>query len=387
MTNPVYILSYARTPIGSFQGGLSSIPATELCSVAVKEAIRRSGVEDFDEIIIGNVLSTNLGQNPSKRVARLAGLPSSIPSSTVEKVCSSGMKSIMIAADAIASGRLSKVIAAGMESMSLVPWAIDSSVRKDGMRFGMKDCRIFDILKEDGLQDEETGMGMGECAEMSAEKYSLSREEIDSYAIKSYERSILSKDHLKKEIVAMPSWILEDEEISRFKREKMSLLRSPFKMDGGVITAGNASPMSDGASAIILSGPSDTGPKPRGRLVAWADASQTGKDFPSTPCIAIRKVLKEAKMFIDDIDKFEINEAFAIVPLIAMKELGIPEEKVNVWGGAVSLGHPLGSSGNRICGTLLNQLETFSERYGLAVICNGGGGASAIIIENLVGFD
>lgn len=379
----VYIHSYARTPIGSFQGSLAFAPATELCAIAVREAVKRSKIEDFDELIVGNVISANLGQNPSKRVARLAGLPASLPSSTVEKVCSSGMKAIIMGADAIASGRLRKVIVGGMESMSRVPWALDASVRTGSLKFGSNDSRMLtDLLRVDGLEDEETSVGMGECAEMSAVKFSLTREEIDRYAIQSYERSIRAADLLKKEIIAVNDLDV-DEEVSRFKRDKFSLLKSPFKADG-VITAGNASPMSDGASAIVLSACKKNA---SGRLVAWADASQDGLDFPSTPVLAIKKVLEQANLSLSDIDKFEINEAFAIVPLIVMKELGIEADKMNVWGGSVSLGHPLGSSGNRICGTLLNQLIFYSQKYGLAVICNGGGGASAVIVENISGAD
>lgn len=380
----VYIHSYARTPIGSFQGSLAFAPATELCAIAVKEAVKRSKIEDFDELIVGNVISANLGQNPSKRVARLAGLPASLPSSTVEKVCSSGMKAIIMGADAIASGRLRKVIVGGMESMSRVPWALDASVRKGSLKFGSNDSRmLIDLLRVDGLEDEETLVAMGECAEMSAVKFFLTREQIDRYAIQSYERSIRAADLLKKEIIAVNDLDV-DEEVSRFKRDKFPLLKSPFKADGGVITAGNASPMSDGASAIVLSSCKKNA---TGRLVAWADASQDALDFPSTPVLAIKKVLEQANLSLSDIDKFEINEAFAIVPLIVMKELGIEADKVNVWGGSVSLGHPLGSSGNRICGTLLNQLMFYSQKYGLAVICNGGGGASAVIVENISGIN
>ncbi len=387
----VYIVSAVRTPIGSFGGSLSSLSAVQLGSAAIRGALDKGGVgaAQVDEVYFGNVYSANLGQAPARQAALGAGVPNSVPCTTVNKVCSSGAKAIMLGAQSIMLGHSAVVVTGGMESMSNVPHYVP------GARWGLKygNGELIDGLAKDGLTDAYDQMAMGVCADQTARKYEISREEQDAFAIRSYQRSAETTEggRFSNEIVPVsvpqrkgePVAVAEDEEYKKVLFEKIPSLRPAFTKDG-TVTAANASTINDGAAAVILVSAEklqDLGLKPMARIVAFADAAQEPQWFTTTPALAAPKALKNAGLSMGDIDYFEVNEAFAVVTLVFNKLLDIDPEKVNVFGGAVSLGHPLGASGARIITTLNNVLHQNGGRLGLAAICNGGGGASAMIIE------
>ncbi len=389
----VYILSAVRTPIGSFGGVFSSFSATHLGSLAIRGALERAGLsgEEVAEVFMGNVISANLGQAPARQAALGAGIPHTVPCTTVNKVCSSGMKSIMLGAQAIQLGQADVVVAGGMESMSNVPYYVPKA--RWGYKYG--GGKLLDGLERDGLVDAYDQCAMGVCADQTAEKYKVSREEQDEYAIMSYKRSAeaTEKGFFKAEIVPVsvpqrrgePLVVVEDEEFRRVKFEKIPALKPVFTKEG-TVTAANASTINDGAAALVLASKEkaeELGLMPVARLVSYADAAHEPRWFTTAPPSAAEKALQRAGLKLEQIDFFEVNEAFAVVSMVFAKELGIPYEKMNVFGGAVSLGHPLGASGARIVTTLNNVLHQKEGRYGLAAICNGGGGASALIIERL----
>nr|MBS0038257.1 acetyl-CoA C-acyltransferase [Saprospiraceae bacterium] len=389
----VYILSYARTPLGSFGGQLSNFTAPQLGSIAIEAAVKRGGIkaEDVNEVFFGNVISANIGQAPAKQAALGAGLPNTIPCTTINKVCSSGMKSIIIGAQSIMTGENDIVLAGGMESMSNIPYYLDKA--RFGYKFG--GGKVIDGLQRDGLSDAYDHQAMGTSSDLTASKLDISRKEQDRYAIQSYQRSAeaTEKKYLAEEIVPVeipqrkgdPVVMSEDEEFKRVKLEKVPNLRGAFSKDG-TATAANSSTINDGAAAVILiSGEKlkQLGLKPLAKIKSFADASQEPKWFTTTPPTAARNAMSKAGLNVGDIDYFEVNEAFALVALAFMKSLQLDESKVNVFGGAVSLGHPIGVSGTRITGTLANVLKLKGGKYGLAAICNGGGGASSIILESI----
>ena len=394
MKEDVYILSAARTPIGSFGGGLSTVHAAKLGATAVKAALERANVaaDRVQELIMGNVLSANLGQAPARQAAIYAGLPDSVICTTVNKVCASGMKAVVFGAQAVQLGDAEVVIAGGMESMSQVPYYLPKA--RNGYGYG--NGEITDGLLKDGLTDVYDEIGMGVCGDRTASKYAISREEQDEFAIRSYTKSAEStaagffNDEIVPVEVPLPKGgdaiqVSEDEEFKKVKFEKIPFLKPAFSKDG-TVTAANASTLNDGAAALVVCGSNFANRgflEPIARIVAYADAEQEPAWFTTTPVLATRKVLKKARMSVSDIDFFEVNEAFAVVALAYIKMLDLDINKVNVFGGAVSLGHPLGASGARIITTLLSVLEKNNGRFGLASICNGGGGASAMIIERL----
>lgn len=389
----VYIVSALRTPLGSFGGVLSSLSAIELGTTAIKGALEAAGItpEQVEEVYFGNVCSANLGQAPARQAALKAGIPMSVPCTTVNKVCSSGIKTVMIGAQAIMSGQQDIIVAGGMESMSNVPYYAPNT--RWGRKYG--DSTLVDGLARDGLKDAYDGQAMGVCADATAAKYSISREAQDAYTISSYERAAkaTSEGWFGKEIVAVsvpqrkgdPLQVTEDEEFKRVKFEKIPQLRPAFTKDG-TVTAANASTINDGASAIILASKrkvEELGLKPVAKIVAFADAAQEPQWFTTAPTLAAPKALKKAGMELSDVDYFEVNEAFAVVSMAFAQEMKIDREKMNVFGGSVSIGHPLGASGARILTTLNNVLAHEKGSVGMAAICNGGGGASALIIEKV----
>jgi acetyl-CoA C-acetyltransferase len=394
MKDEVFILSAARTPIGSFGGSLSSVHAARLGATAIQGALDKSGIDKelVQEVLMGNVVSANVGQAPARQAAIYAGLPPSVICTTVNKVCASGMKAVVFGAQAIQLGDAEVVVAGGMESMSQIPYYLPKA--RNGYGYG--NGEIIDGLLKDGLTDVYDQIGMGVCGDRTAAKYAISREEQDEFAILSYQRSAAStvNGFFANELVPVevPSpkggdstWVSEDEEYKKVKFEKIPSLKPAFSKDG-TVTAANASTINDGAAALVLAGSSVVSRKslkPIARIVAYADAEQEPSWFTTTPIIATEKVLKKAGLGIADIDYFEVNEAFAVVVLAYIKAFNLNVEKVNAFGGAVSLGHPLGASGARIITTLLSVLERNNGKYGLAAICNGGGGASAVIIERL----
>lgn len=394
MKEEVFILAAARTPIGSFGGALSSVHAARLGAVAIKGALQKSSIEpdSVDEVYMGNVIAANLGQAPARQAAIFAGLPSSVICTTVNKVCASGMKALTFASQAIQLGDAQVVVAGGMENMSQIPYYLPKA--RNGYGYGHGE--VLDGLLKDGLTDAYDQSAMGLCGDKTASKYTITREQQDEFAIRSYRLSAESseKGYFENEIIpveipsakgAPSTFVAEDEEFKRVKFEKIPSLKPVFSPEG-TVTAANASTINDGAAALVLASASavaKSGVKPVGRIVAYADAEQDPSWFTTTPVLATHKVLKKAGLSLSDIDYFEVNEAFAVVALYYIKELGLDLQKVNVFGGAVSLGHPLGASGARIVTTLLSVLEQKKGRYGLAAICNGGGGASAVIIERL----
>jgi acetyl-CoA C-acetyltransferase len=394
MKEEVFILSAARTPIGSFGGTLSSVHAARLGATAIKAALGKANVaaDQVQEVIMGNVLSANLGQAPARQAALYAGLPNGVICTTVNKVCASGMKAAVFGAQAIQLGDADLVVAGGMESMSQTPYYLPKA--RNGYGYGHGE--IVDGLLKDGLIDVYDQIGMGICGDRTASKYEISREEQDEFAIRSYTKSAeaTASGFFKHEITAVeiPSpkggdslIVSEDEEFKKVKFEKIPFLKPAFSKDG-TVTAANASTINDGAAALVLCGNAfmqQNNVKPIARIVAYADAEQEPAWFTTTPVLATNKVLKKAGMSLSDIDYFEVNEAFAVVALAYIKMLELDINKVNVFGGAVSLGHPLGASGARIMTTVLSVLEKNNGRFGLAAICNGGGGASAVIIERL----
>jgi len=388
----VVIVSAVRTPIGSFGGSLSSFSAAQLGGFAIKEAVDRAGINpaDVQEVYMGNVLSANVGQAPATQAAKAAGLPD-VPATTINKVCASGMKAIMLAAQSIALGHADIIVAGGMESMSNVPYYLDKA--RNGYRLGHG--QIIDGLVKDGLWDVYNDYHMGSAAELCAKECGFTREEQDAYAISSYKKSQSAQQEgrFSSEIVSIElkdrkgdvTLIDKDEEPFAVKFEKIPGLKPVFQKDG-TVTAANASTLNDGAAALVLMSAEkamELGLKPLARILAYADAQQAPEWFTTAPSKAIPLALKNAGIGLDEVDFFEINEAFAVVSLANNKEMGLAEEKVNKNGGAVSLGHPLGASGARIVVTLLSVLAQNGGKIGVAGICNGGGGASAIVIENL----
>ena len=386
-----FIISAARTPIGSFGGALSGFSATELGAIAIKGALEKAGADpaQVEEVIMGNVCSANLGQAPARQAALGAGLGAHSTCTTVNKVCASGMKAVMYAAQAIQLGQTSLVIAGGMESMSNIPYYVPSA--RWGNKYGH--VQMLDGLSRDGLSDAYDHQAMGVCADATALQYQFTREEQDNFAIRSYQRAAATTQNgsFANEIFPVsvaqrkgaPILIQEDEEYKRVDFEKIPGLRPAFTPDG-TVTAANASTINDGAAALLLASKEKAealGLKPIARILSYADAEQSPASFPTTPILAAPLALKRAGLSVQDIDFFEVNEAFAVVPLAFCRELGIPEDKMNVFGGACALGHPLGASGARIITTLLNVLQQKKAKRGLAAICNGGGGASAIVIE------
>lgn len=389
----VYIISAVRTPIGSFGGVLSSLTAIELGSTAIKGALSKAKVEskEVDEVFMGNVISANLGQAPARQAAIASGIGYNVPCTTINKVCSSGMKAVMLGAQSIMLGLNDTVVAGGMESMSNIPYYIPKA--RYGYKYG--NGEIVDGLLKDGLWEVYYDFPMGNCADNTAKEKGISREAQDEYAINSYKRSAATTEagYFKEEIVPVevpqrrgePLIISEDEEFKKVKFEKISSLRPVFSKEG-TVTAANASSINDGASALILMSKEKAdalGVKPIAKIRGFADAAQDPIWFTTAPSLAIPKAMKHAGVTADEVDFYEINEAFAAVAIANNNELGLDPEKVNVFGGAVSLGHPLGASGARIITTLNNVLHQKGGTIGVAGICNGGGGASAIVIEKV----
>ena len=388
----VVIVSVARTPIGSFMGSLSSIPAPKLGAVAIKGALEKINLspEMVQEVYMGNVVSAGLGQAPARQAAIFAGIPNTVPCTTVNKVCSSGMKAIMLASQTIALGDAEIVVAGGMENMSLIPHY--QHARK-GSKFGP--IKMEDGLQKDGLVDVYEQVAMGVCADECATEHNFSREEQDAFAINSYKRSAKawSEGKYADEIVPVeipqrrgePILFSEDEEYSNVKMEKIPALRAAFTKDG-TVTAANASTINDGGAALVLMSAEKAAAlnlKPLAKIRSYADAAHEPKWFTTAPAKALPKALAKANIAIDDVDYFELNEAFSVVGLVNTKILNINPEYVNVYGGAVSLGHPLGVSGARIIIALTSILKQNNAKIGAAGICNGGGGASAMVIESM----
>lgn len=390
----VYILSAVRTPIGSFGGSLKDFSAAKLGAIAIRGALEQSGLkpEQVDDVLMGCVIQANVGQAPARQAAKFAGLPNEVNCTTVNKVCASGMKSISLGAQSIQTGNADIVIAGGMESMSNVPFYIEN------MRWGNKygNTNLIDGLAKDGLTDVYDGQAMGNAAELCASTCGISREDQDAFATESYKRSQAATESGKfgKEIVPVeipqkkgdPIQFSRDEEPFNVKFDKIALLKGAFKKDG-TVTAANASTMNDGAAALVLISKEkaeELGLKPIARILSFADAEQAPELFTTTPSIAVPKAVAKAGLQMTDIDYWELNEAFSVVGIENTKRMKLDPAKVNVHGGAVSIGHPLGASGARIVVTLLNVLKDNNARYGAAGICNGGGGASAMVIENLL---
>ncbi|MCL7025553.1 hypothetical protein MKW94_004383 [Papaver nudicaule] len=394
-SNPrdVCIVGVARTPMGGFLGSLSSLSATKLGSIAIECALKRANVDPalVEEVFFGNVLSANLGQAPARQAALGAGLHNTVICTTINKVCASGMKATMLAAQSIQLGSNDVVISGGMESMSNVPKYLPES--RKGSRLGHDS--IIDGMLKDGLWDVYNDFGMGVCAEICANQHSITREEQDAYAIQSFERGIAARDSgaFTWEIIPVevsagrgkPSICIDrDDGIDKFDPAKLRKLRPSFKENGGSVTAGNASSISDGAAALVLvSGEMvvKLGLQVIGKIRGYADAAQAPELFTTAPALAIPKAISKAGLQASQIDYYEINEAFSVIALANQKLLGINPERINAHGGAVSLGHPLGCSGARILVTLLGVLRNKNAKFGVGGICNGGGGASALVLE------
>jgi len=388
----VYVVSAVRTPMGSFGGSLKSFSATQLGGIAIKGAVEKAGINpiEINEVYMGSVIQANLGQAPARQAAKFAGLPNEVICTTVNKVCASGMKSIALAAQSIMLGDADVVVAGGMESMSNVPFYSES------MRWGNKygNTMLIDGLVKDGLTDVYDGKAMGVAAEMCASTCGVSRADQDAFAIESYKRSqaAVNEGKFDAEIVPVPipqkkgDSILfsKDEEPFNVKFDKIPELKSAFLKDGSV-TAANASTMNDGAAALVLMNKEkmeSLGLKPIAKIVSFADAEQAPEWFTTAPAVAVPKAVEKAGLKMDDINYWELNEAFSVVGIENSRRMKLDPAKVNVNGGAVSLGHPLGCSGARVVVTLINVLKQNNGKYGAAGICNGGGGASAIVIEN-----
>lgn len=389
----VFIVSAVRTPMGSFMGSLSTVPATKLGATAVKGALDKIGLDPnaVQEIYMGNVLQAGEGQAPARQVALGAGLSINTPSTTVNKVCASGMKAVTMAAQAIKAGDADVIVAGGMENMSLVPHYYNARVATK-----LGDIKMLDGMVLDGLTDVYNKVHMGVCAEKCAVDYNITREDQDNFAVESYKRSAKawSEGKFSEEIVPVsipqrkgePVIFAEDEEYKAVNFDRISTLPTVFKKEEGTVTAANASTLNDGASALILVSKEkmeELRLKPLAKIVSYADAAHEPENFTTAPAKALPIALKKAGLEVSDIDFFEFNEAFSVVGLVNNKILGLDAAKVNVNGGAVALGHPLGSSGSRIIVTLINVLKQNNAKYGAAAICNGGGGASAIVIENI----
>lgn len=388
--NEVVIVSAVRTPIGSFMGSLSSVPAPKLGAIAIKGALDKIDLKAdmVEEVLMGNVVQAGTGQAPARQAAIFAGIPDTVPCTTINKVCASGMKTVMQAAQAIALGDISVAVAGGMENMSQIPHYVHM---RNGQKFGP--TTLIDGMQKDGLVDVYDQNAMGVCADACAIEHQFSREDQDAYAVQSYTRSAEAwkAGSFNNEVVPVevpqrrgePIIVEEDEEYKNVKMEKIPSLRPAFSKDG-TVTAANASTINDGAAAMVLMSAQkakELNLKPIASIKGYADAAQEPKWFTTAPAKALPKALDRAGVSIEEVDFFEFNEAFAVVGLANMKLLGLSDKNVNVNGGAVSLGHPLGCSGARIIVTLLNVLEQNDGKIGAAAICNGGGGASAIIIE------
>lgn len=392
MSKRVFIAAAQRTAIGSFGGALATLSAPELGAHAVRGVMKQSGIsaEEIDELFMGCVLQANVGQAPARQVSKLAGLPDSVTATTVNKVCASGMKAVSLAVQAILLGDAEVVLAGGMESMSQAPYYAPDA--RWGAKFGNRS--LVDGLQHDGLTDVYSNEAMGVCGELCAEKYGITREEQDVYAMESYKRSREAWEGGKFAQEVYPVTIStrkgeqvvsQDEEFSQVSFDRIPTLRPAFKKEG-TITAANASTISDGAAMLLLVSEEklkQLGLTAIAEVIAYADAEQSPEWFTTTPALATEKVLKKAGLRIADMDYIEFNEAFAVVALANAKLLELPVSKINVYGGAVSLGHPLGCSGARILVTLSSVLEQEKGTYGLAAICNGGGGASAMIIKRV----
>ena len=392
MSKEVYIISAVRTPIGSFMGGLSTLSATKLGAAAIKGALEKSSIDGnlIDEVFMGNVLQAGVGQAPARQAALAAGLGQNVPCTTVNKVCASGMKAIMFGAQSILCGDNHIVVAGGMESMSQTPHYLNC---RNGTKFG--NMTVVDGISLDGLLDVYSNVPMGTCAELCAKEHGITREDQDNFAITSYQRATEAWDSGKfnEEVVPIsipqrkgdPKIIAKDEEYTNVFLDKIPSLRPAFDKEG-TITAANASTINDGASALILASKEAVekyGLKPIAKIVSYADAAQAPEWFTTAPSLAVPKALEKAGLSTNDIDYWELNQAFSVVGIANTKILGLQPEKVDVNGGAVALGHPLGNSGSRIIVTLIQVLKQNNGRYGGAAICNGGGGASAMIIENI----
>ena len=390
--NEVVIVSVARTPIGSFLGSLSNIPAPKLGAIAMKGALEKINLNPakVQEVFMGNVVSAGLGQAPARQAAMFANIPDTVPCTTVNKVCASGMKSIMLAAQSIALGDNDIVVAGGMENMSMIPHYVHA---RKGIKFGP--ATMEDGMQKDGLVDVYDQVAMGVCADACATEYEFTREDQDAFAIQSYERSAAAwkAGNYADEVVPVeipqrrgePIIFAEDEEYKNVKMEKIPNLRPAFTKDG-TVTAANASTINDGGAALVLMSKQkadELGLAPLAKITSYADAAHEPKWFTTAPAKALPKALAKAKLSIDDIDYFELNEAFSVVGLANCKILGISEDVTNVNGGAVSIGHPLGVSGARIVIALTSILKQKNAKFGAAAICNGGGGASAMIIERI----
>ncbi|MCG2793646.1 MAG: acetyl-CoA C-acyltransferase [Weeksellaceae bacterium] len=389
----VFIVSAVRTPMGSFLGSLSTVPATQLGITAVKGALDKINLDPalVQEIYMGNVLQAGEGQAPARQVALGAGLSIHTPATTINKVCASGMKAATMAAQAIKAGDVDIIVAGGMENMSMVPHYLDA---RNAVKLG--DVKLQDGVLKDGLTDVYNKQHMGVCAELCAQENNITREEQDAFAIQSYKRSAAAWEEGKfsEEVVPVsvpqrkgdPVVFSEDEEYKAVKFDKIPTLPTVFQKENGTVTAANASTLNDGASALILMSKEkmeELGLKPLAKIISYADAAVEPDRFTMAPSKALPVALEKANLTKDDIDFFELNEAFSVVGLANSKVMGLDATKVNVNGGAVSIGHPLGSSGSRIIVTLINVLKQNSGKYGAAAICNGGGGATAIVIENL----
>lgn len=392
-TKEVYIISAIRTPMGSFGGKLKDIPATRLGAIAIKGAIEKAGIDPciVREVIMGCVLQANLGQAPARQASMLAGLPENVTCTTINKVCASGMKSVIYAAQSIMLGDADVIVAGGMENMSMVPFYSPSA--RWGNKFG--NTLLVDGLSKDGLTDVYKNYAMGNAAELCAKKCNISREDQDEFAIESYKRSqaAITDGKFKDEITGVeipqrkgdPVIMLDDEEPFNVKFDKIPELKSAFEK-GGSVTAANASTMNDGAAAMVLMSrekADELGLKPIAKIISYADAEQAPEWFTTTPSLALPKAVEKAGLTMKDIDYIELNEAFSVVGIVNTRKMNLDSKKVNVNGGAVSLGHPLGCSGARILVTLIHVLKQKNGKIGAAAICNGGGGASAMVIEAL----
>ena len=380
----VVIASAVRTPVGCFNGGLSSISATRFGSIVIAEAIKRAGIKpaDVDEVIMGNVLSAGLGQSPARQASIGAGLPYTTNCLTVNKVCGSGLKAVMLASQSIALGDAEIVVAGGMESMSRAPYLLEKA------RFGyrMGDGNIIDSMIKDGLWDVYNNIHMGSCAEIVADKYNIDRDEQDRYALQSYQRAIEAqkKGYFTEEIIPVDN-IAIDEEPNRHDLSKLKPLSPVFK-EGGGTTAGNSSKISDGAAAVVvMSGDKarELGIKPMAKIIAHASQGVKPEMFSIAPVGAIKKILKKTGLTLNDIDLFEINEAFSVSILAVIRELALDEGRLNIHGGAIAIGHPIGASGARILTTLLYTMKRKNAKRGIAAICIGGGEAVAMLVESI----
>ena len=393
MSKEVYIVSAVRTPMGSFGGALSTVPAPQLGATAIKGALNKAGIsaDKVEEVFIGNVLQANLGQAPARQAAIFAGIRNDVPCTTVNKVCASGMKAISLGVQSILSGDNDVVVAGGMENMSMVPHYFNARVATK-----LGDVKMVDGMVKDGLTDVYGQVHMGVCADKCATEYNISREDQDNFAIESYKRAAAAWDAGKfdEEIVPVEVpqrrgdsiVVSKDEEFTNVKMEKIPALRAVFTKEG-TVTAANASTLNDGASALVLMSKEkaeELGVTPIAKIVGYGDAAHDPEWFTTAPSKAVPVALTKAGLQIGDIDYWELNQAFSVVGIVNTQKLGLDPAKVDVNGGAVALGHPLGSSGSRIIVTLINVLKQNNGKYGAAGICNGGGGASAMVIENLL---